>query len=592
MSTVHRQVRLVLYSVVIFSIFAAFWTRLFPPTQGLIFAQYQNETDELAFTQIQTVPDLKLSIPATLPLLPEHSYMRWSGWIRVPRTRSWLFKTVYDGELKIIIDRQNVFNGNTLPGLHRDNVVVFLKQGIHQIEILYRHGAGPPALRIEFPENWCSGGRCWSTAMYPAKPSTAQIEYERIGAIASYLALPSILFTQLSILLLMVLTDAVSMRRYRYVFGTVACSCLVLSVAFAGLQERHGGSIEKAIRIGKIYFDRFNSGDEAAKSNSMVTYPIGFDGQFFYYLAYDPFLTRPQTAKALDSPFLRAKRILYPLVARLIVIKKQWIPLGMFLTQILSLLSIVVLSALLLKEADLSPFWAFCISVSFPLLVSVETLTSETLATAFFFLTIWGYRNSRKTITWIGICLGILTKEPGLAILAAIVGSQILNRRWKDALFYGTAIIPFVLWYAFLRFQLGSWEEPASTSRNFTWPFVGVWHASYADMASISSDKLIKPLMNILSRSWLVVAAVSAFAFIFRRIEPSTIFSCLAGTVAILLGSGPQGGLCYDYLVNFGRQLYMLPPAIFWLFLDTRNRFLATMLTLLLVLSLWIQVVW
>ena len=43
----------------------------------------------------------------------------------------------------------------------------------------------------------------------------------------------------------------------------------------------------------------------------------GYDGQFYFAIAHDPFLTRPDTAASLDDS-LRYRRILYPLTAWLL----------------------------------------------------------------------------------------------------------------------------------------------------------------------------------------------------------------------------------------------------------------------------------
>ena len=45
-----------------------------------------------------------------------------------------------------------------------------------------------------------------------------------------------------------------------------------------------------------------------------VEHGIGYDGQFFFYLAHDPFLTGGDPAVFLDRPAYRAGRLLYPLI--------------------------------------------------------------------------------------------------------------------------------------------------------------------------------------------------------------------------------------------------------------------------------------
>ena len=44
---------------------------------------------------------------------------------------------------------------------------------------------------------------------------------------------------------------------------------------------------------------------------------VGYDGQFYYYIAHDPFILG-QSHDHIDSPAYRYQRIIYPLTARLL----------------------------------------------------------------------------------------------------------------------------------------------------------------------------------------------------------------------------------------------------------------------------------
>ncbi|TMF88090.1 MAG: hypothetical protein E6I08_08220 [Chloroflexi bacterium] len=88
----------------------------------------------------------------------------------------------------------------------------------------------------------------------------------------------------------------------------------------------------------------------------------GYDGQFYFYLAQDPFLTRPATAAALDNTF-RVRRILYPLVAWAVSLgRREALPWVLLLLNIAASAATVGLAAWAAARQGRSAWWALALA--------------------------------------------------------------------------------------------------------------------------------------------------------------------------------------------------------------------------------------
>ena len=83
----------------------------------------------------------------------------------------------------------------------------------------------------------------------------------------------------------------------------LACQTLIVYASYSG----HWSGLFRAGSAMRVP-------EDLASTAFRNPHPRGYDGQFFRSLAHDPFL-RHGTAASLDSPVLRSRRILIPLMA-------------------------------------------------------------------------------------------------------------------------------------------------------------------------------------------------------------------------------------------------------------------------------------
>ncbi len=377
-----------------------------------------------------------------------------------------------------------------------------------------------------------------------------------------------------------------TIARNCYLAWALASAFLVASLFIAALAFHHKGDVTHAIRVGKMFYDKPGVADLVRKSDPLIYQDIGFDGQFFYFLAHDPLLKKEATVNGLDAPHLRARRIMYPLLSRMLVSTNSRIPKGMVLAVLLSYLGIAIVTASLLRRRDFSPLWVFSAVMSLSVAVSSEYFTGETLAIAFIFLAFWGYMNKKRWVTWIATAAAILTKEPAAALTLALVIIQLKERKWRDALFYFTTVLPFIVWLFYLKIHLPVESQPLGMLKNFTAPFWGALRLFPSEVHQIlrSENERVYRL-RIFSQIWFLVAAITVIVIVVRHRTAVSVFALLGALNAIFLSSGKEAP-CYDYLTHFARQLFIFPPAVFLLFLETRNKILKWLLIILVVLTL------
>jgi hypothetical protein len=172
----------------------------------------------------------------------------------------------------------------------------------------------------------------------------------------------------------------------------------------------------------------------------------GFDGQFYHLIAHDPFL-RSDTARYVDSPRFRWRRILLPLAAWLLAFgQSDYID----STYAIAILGFVFLGAYWLsvycRRIGLSPVWGLLFALIPAVLVSIDRFTVDValgaLCVGFLVETRWRF--------FLILVLAPLARETGL-ILPAAAGLHALLRRDHLRLMGSAAtLIPYAVWLVYV----------------------------------------------------------------------------------------------------------------------------------------------
>ena len=348
-------------------------------------------------------------------------------------------------------------------------------------------------------------------------------------------------------------------RRY-LLWGVAALGVPVLFIALT-LSINHRGQITDAIRVGRLFYDRPGVADLTRRARPSPRSEFGFDGQFFYFQTFDPLLRRVAAWQALDAPHLRARRIGYPLLARLLAQARRRIPMGLLAAQLLGLAAILAMIQIACRERGWSPLHGFLLAASLPVLVPIEYMTCETVAAAWVMAAFFFHERGRSGACWSCVAAACLTKE--ICVLAAfgLMLDMASRGRWKRAAVYAASLLPLAAWIAYLRWRIPVDPSLAGDLRNLDWPLAGALDACVADWrAWLAGERPANQLVRALGIAWFVGGAAIAWIRLARGPSAAAWCAAGAGCLAVLLTNTPVRN--YEYILNYGRQLALLPAAL------------------------------
>lgn len=251
------------------------------------------------------------------------------------------------------------------------------------------------------------------------------------------------------------------------------------SLLFAGLvlaKFSPQTGLTSLIRFGETWEDRRHSSLQNLPV-AIVAESNGYDGQFYAQLALDPLLRDAESARVLDAPAYRARRILTPAAAALAGFGNAWWTLQAY--ALINVLCWFILGWLLHRHIGDTGWpafarWAGCM-FSVGVLDSVRQSLVDLPALLLLVLAITACSKSRPPRTFAWLALGSLAKETNLLGAIALTADISLKPfPWKRAAFTLTAAaLPLALWSLYVQQRFGN-PIGSSGLGNFSWPLFGL----------------------------------------------------------------------------------------------------------------------
>jgi hypothetical protein len=323
------------------------------------------------------------------------------------------------------------------------------------------------------------------------------------------------------------------------------------------------------------------------------TYPniseIGYDGQFFYYLALDPANARFY----MDVSTYRYTRILYPIVARVLALgRPDLIPWTLWLINWLSIAGGALAVAAWLKRRGFSPWFALVYGLYPGLIVALQRDLSEALAyglaaTAVY---VFDYGPRRRELLAAGIfALAALTREttaviPLVYAAALLFGSgaemrwrRRLRANWGRAVLFGAiAIGPLALYKLFLLAWLGAGHDIGIPLAHL--PFQGLWYWRYWSIPGQTEEVRTVVFPGLIAggmaayalwrrrifapQVWLLAVSVLLFIVFLQRDAYVEIQAASRVTTGVLLAAL----LCFPFLAaTAARRWWVWACSALWL---------------------------
>ncbi|HLY31376.1 MAG TPA: hypothetical protein VKQ36_10125 [Ktedonobacterales bacterium] len=245
---------------------------------------------------------------------------------------------------------------------------------------------------------------------------------------------------QARIALLGKLTDSASMRSRAALLGklTDSASLCVFVVAIAyGLfilaRLAAFGNPSAFILAGSHFVNA-----RQAPQGLVIHHGAGYDGQFYYRLALNPFDTH-QTAYGirLDRPAYRQQRILYPLVVWLFSLgQAQLVPVMMIVVNYLSLILLGFVAARSAQVLGRHALWGLALPFYPGFVLSVARDLAEPLAALLLVTGLYLAHRRRFVAATLALTLALLTRETAILVVCAALlvwGGNQLRQRLRAA---------------------------------------------------------------------------------------------------------------------------------------------------------------
>jgi len=328
----------------------------------------------------------------------------------------------------------------------------------------------------------------------------------------------------------------------------VAVALLVHLALMAGYLLAFGGDLSALLcadreKIGRWPFEVVRVG-----------FPIGYDGQFYYVLARNPWRS---TTAFIDAPALRHARVLFPVLG--------WLASGggdperlLWALPLLNLACIALLAwlgAVWARHHGRNPMWGCLL----PIVVNAGTPALRDLTDPLASVAVTGLlvswllgRGAWVVSAW--AMAAVLSREQNAIVIGIVFTEALLQRRWRVCACLSAVLAAWLAFLVLLHDVYGAWPI---YSENMSTPFKGIIYRLNHIKGGTGSRGL--PIHAIPIAELLLQIGL-CLAMIFYRPQRPVLLVALAGAALAIMGGIPL----YDTAHAYMRVFAWMPVGI-WL---------------------------
>lgn len=219
----------------------------------------------------------------------------------------------------------------------------------------------------------------------------------------------------------------------------------------------------------------------------------GYDGQSYYYVAMDPFMT---TGHYKDG--YRQQRVFYPLLARVAALNDvRLLPYSLYMVNLIALAVGLYFFILLLRRFSLSPLWSLFYGLAPPSIMSIQYDLPSPLCMALIVAAIYFYLEENLAMTVFLFSLAFLTREDTIMVFLPLIAWEFhSNRSIKRAAILALSLAPFMLWQNYIFRTLGALPTAESSTVVSFIPFSGIY-GYLSTLTAIGSGEVVKAAINL-----------------------------------------------------------------------------------------------
>jgi hypothetical protein len=299
-----------------------------------------------------------------------------------------------------------------------------------------------------------------------------------------------------------------------------------LGFALARWQIWAKGHLSLFIMAGHVYTHR------AQLPRGLLLVPsAGYDGQFYYRLAMDPFNWNHTAFGITMDQSYRYTRIGYPVLAWIFSLgQHQLVPVVLVVLNLFGVAAIAMLGAMFARDSGRHALWGLAFAAYFGLVISVGRDTAEPLAEACMLGGLLAYRRASTSMYLLAAVLfawGAITRETILYAPAAIAVTRLIafaRRRATPGLADLTWVVPAAA-YGLVEIAVhfvvkGEFPLLANSNRNLTVPFTALVDALKYDAAHINTAHLSPIDISLLEYATLAIFILAGLAVLTLTTAP------------------------------------------------------------------------
>ena len=201
-------------------------------------------------------------------------------------------------------------------------------------------------------------------------------------------------------------------------------------------------------------------------SENLYRFPnFGYDGQYYHYVAHDPFF-RHGLARYIDAPRLRYRRILAPGLAYLAAGgQPAGIDMSFIAVNLLFLFAGVYWLSRYVARHGYSVLWGLLYLAVPAVVVSIDRLTVDMALTALCMGFALYVEEDRPAKLYAVLMLAPLARETGMFLTAACTIGRFVEHRVRDGIVLATSAIAALAWYSFVQIQTTPYDTRAWFTR-------------------------------------------------------------------------------------------------------------------------------
>ncbi len=190
----------------------------------------------------------------------------------------------------------------------------------------------------------------------------------------------------------------------------------------------------------------------ALQGERIYTFPDswGYDGQFYHFIAHDPWLTRG-LLPSVDNPPLRWRRILMSALAWTLALgRDDWIDPALYsVTLAFAFLGGYWLARYFIERGR-PAWWGLLFLLSPTTLIVFDRIVVDIAVSALCCGFLYYAQTGRRAALWVMLAASVLARETGLVLLAGWCFWLLARRDHKGVVLYAASAVPAGAWWLYV----------------------------------------------------------------------------------------------------------------------------------------------